>query len=134
MKILKFGLRKPSADSGLKSSHNTFGSDPGCFLTTACLRAKALPDNCDELEALRNFRDNYLAQMNNGKDEIEEYYRIAPSIVSEIDKLPDAQNIWENIYSELVERCLQMIKGKSFFEAYLYYKAYTLELLFDYCA
>ena len=33
-------------------------NDSGCFLTTACIRAKGLPDDCMELQTLRAYRDD----------------------------------------------------------------------------
>ena len=32
----------------------------GCYLTSACMYSKGLPDDCYELETLRNFRDTWL--------------------------------------------------------------------------
>lgn len=37
-------------------------SSGGCFLTSACVKSKGLPDNCYELTRLRWFRDNILAK------------------------------------------------------------------------
>lgn len=50
----------------------------GCFLTSACVEAKGLPDDCSELSVLRHFRDSYLAGIEEGKAEICEYYHVAP--------------------------------------------------------
>jgi len=73
----------------------------GCFLTSACCRYKGLPDDCAELTALRAFRDGYLMQSEEGKQLVEEYYRIAPAIVEEIDKRTDKDAIYERIYSAI---------------------------------
>ena len=55
-----------------------------CFLTTACTLHAGLPDDCEELTVLRNFRDGYIARLPGGSALISEYYRIAPGIVREI--------------------------------------------------
>lgn len=41
-------------DSKSSSSNN---NSSGCYLTSACVNAKGLPDDCEELTVLRNFRD-----------------------------------------------------------------------------
>lgn len=35
-------------------------STSGCYLTSACTKARGLPDNCEELTILRKFRDEWL--------------------------------------------------------------------------
>jgi hypothetical protein len=56
-----------------------------CFITTAVCRDSMKPDDCYELEALRNYRDNWLAHSPGGGELIREYYRIAPFIVTAMD-------------------------------------------------
>ena len=53
----------------------------GCFLTSACVEAKGLPDDCRELTVLRNFRDTYLKASADGQRDVCEYYHVAPMIV-----------------------------------------------------
>ena len=38
------------------------GGKKGCFITTACTEHMQLPDNCEILEKLRKYRDNYLCR------------------------------------------------------------------------
>lgn len=104
------------------------GDDPLCFLTTACIRAKALPDDCDELRTLRAFRDGYLRSLPEGEDEIKEYYRIAPRIVADVSALPDAQERWVALYGSLVLPCVRwIIEGKNE-EAHRLYRQTVLNL------
>lgn len=100
----------------------------GCFLTTACVAARGLPDTCAELQMLRAFRDGVLAHMPDGQDEITEYYRIAPDIVAAINQREDAKQIWDRVYEELVVPCVRMIHEGKDEEAHRLYKAYTLSL------
>ena len=60
-----------------------------CFITTAVCQSRGLPDDCAELTAFRAFRDGYLRACPDGEALIEEYYRIAPGIVSCIDVCSD---------------------------------------------
>lgn len=117
----KYGSRYTGSDS---SGH----SDSGCFLTTACIAAENLPDDCDELQTLRNYRDYYLKNRENGQQDIQEYYETAPQIVKSIDELPDRIEIWKSLYENMVVPCVQLIKEKKNEEAYKLYKEATLDL------
>ena len=43
------------------------GNSSGCYLTSACIFAKGLKDDCHELTTLRQFRDQWLAKTTKGK-------------------------------------------------------------------
>jgi len=88
-----------SAPVGTTSSSNASG---GCFLTTACCEWRGLPDDCDELTTLRNFRDSYVP-----KSKVDEYYRIAPTIV---EKVRGNKEALEFIY-QTVKRCVTLVKA-----------------------
>lgn len=77
------------------------GGSGGCFLTTACCQYKGLPDDCYELTTLRNFRDTYLKTTEAGNALVEEYYRIAPSIVDKIMESPNKVGLLEDIYTQV---------------------------------
>lgn len=79
------------------------GSSGGCFITTACVEASGLPDNCIELETMRYLRDEYLARSEEGKRMINEYYEIAPSIVTAIRTRENSNEIFNNIFNEIGE-------------------------------
>ena len=58
-------------------------------------------DNCYELTVLRWFRDNFVS-----KEDIELYYNVAPTIVKNIDALDNNEQIYNYIYSHIVEPCV----------------------------
>lgn len=104
-------------------------SDSGyCYLTTACVTAKNLPDNCHELETLRHFRDNWLAKQEGGQCEIKEYYIIAPKIVTSINANENAREIWERLYRNLVLPCVSYIENGENEKAHKLYRETTLIL------
>ena len=72
-----------------------------CFITTACVEAAGLPDNCTELETMRYFRDGYLAKCDEGKRMIEEYYEIAPRIVEKIKREENSDEVFSDIFTEI---------------------------------
>lgn len=119
------GLNPERYSHGDSGSSNNSG---GCFLTTACTAARGLPDDCYELETLRGFRDNWLKKRKGGGTPIQEYYEIAPRIVEKINALPDADEIWERIYCELVVPCVELIDEGEYDAAFKHYQDYTLRL------
>ena len=99
-------------------------SSGGCFLTSACVIAKNLPDNCHELEVLRTFRDSFVLGLESGPDDVKHYYSVAPKIVDAINRLEDATTIWTQIFNELVTKCVGLIDEGQYIQAYDFYKHY----------
>lgn len=66
----------------------------GCFITTAICRDAELPDDCDELQTLRKFRDTVMYDDPELRPLISQYYEIAPGIVSAIEARDDADKCW----------------------------------------
>lgn len=93
----------------------------GCFITTAICEAENKPDNCDELETLRNWRDNVLAKMDGGKSLIDHYYHIAPFIVDQINIRDDAKEIWSLLRTVYLYPAIKAInEGRHCDALYLY--------------
>ena len=107
-------------------------SSGGCFLTSACVEAKDLPDDCYELTTLRKFRDEYLANLECGKCEIAHYYHIAPTIVEKIQERKNSTEMFEKIYSEMVVPCVKMIEECNLSGAHSLYREKVQELQVQY--
>lgn len=103
-------------------------SSDGCYLTSACVEAMGLPDDCYELTVLRGFRDSYLKSIPGGKEEICEYYHVAPAIVAAIDRKNDRLDILRRIYQNMVLPCVRMIEEKQFEQAHALYREQTVRL------
>lgn len=121
------GEYKPPRDSDSKDAYDSGHSSSsdkgsgGCFITTATLVSIGKPDNCDELNTFRNFRDNWLANQSDGQKLISEYYSIAPRIVEAINSQNDSNKIYNNIWNESLVHCFNFIKNKSNKEAKVVY-------------
>ena len=122
----RYFIRNDSSGSAGKNSKDTDAG--GCFLTTACVRSKGLPDDCEELTILRHFRDSYLLSRENGRSDIAHYYSSAPKITIRINELPNAEQIWNELYDSLVVPCVHLIRQGRNDEAYTKYKSITEEL------
>lgn len=100
-------------------------TDIKCYLTTACMNyfQENFDDNCYELTVLRWFRDNYVT-----KEDIEHYYEIAPTIVEAINKEENADVIYNYIYDNIVDYCVEQIEFGNYNKAYSRYKNSVLIL------
>ena len=98
-----------------------------CYITTACTVANGLPDDCEELTVLRDFRDTYLLQKPNGKRLIEIYYEHSPYIVHCIRQCEDEEEILRILYG-IIKRCVQAIKRGNMEFAYHTYCFMVLKL------
>lgn len=87
-------------------------SGGGCFLTSACCEYMGLADDCKELTTLRNFRDTYLKPTQDGNALVEEYYKIAPSIVEKINAHSKKGEILKDIYTQVCKICDMIESGK----------------------
>mgnify|MGYP004458332171 FL=1 len=103
-------------------------SSGGCYLTTACVNTKNLPDDCRELTVLRSFRDGYLVNQPDGEAEVQEYYRTAPKIVEIIDHQNNRDEIYEDLYSNVISPCVELIEQGNNAEAYDKYKKMVKDL------
>ena len=95
----------------------------GCYLTTACMKhfKDHFDDNCYELTVLRWFRDNFVSQ-----EDIEHYYKTAPIIVEGIDTTENNDIIYDYIYDNVVDACVNAIEQGDYEFAYNRYKSSIL--------
>ena len=82
-----------------------------CFITTAVCEAEGKPDDCAELTAFRAFRDGYLKAQPDGAALIEEYYRIAPTIVMCIDVCGDRTERYAAIRAQYLQPCYDALQA-----------------------
>lgn len=94
------------------SSNSSHGS--WCFITTAVCECLGKPDDCYELMTLRNYRDTWLANSEGGRELIEEYYRIAPMIVSRIKSSARYMEHCLFLLEEYINPCIEMIENKKY--------------------
>jgi uncharacterized protein YjbI with pentapeptide repeats len=84
----------------------------GCYLTTACVEAMLLPDDCHELQMLRKFRDGYVSEIPSGQFMINEYYEIAPKIIDAIYATGKSSAIFRKLYSDIQDIVSLIEDGK----------------------
>lgn len=82
-----------------------------CYITTAVCESIGKPDNCSELNLLRNYRDNYLKEQSDGMEIVKEYYDIAPTIVKRINKDRDPSGTYLSIWEKYLMPCIEFIEN-----------------------
>lgn len=85
------------------------GGGDGCFITTACLTARGLGDDCEQLETFRSFRDSYVRALPDGERIIEEYYRNAPRVVAAIEHSSDRRQTYQRLYEQEIGGVLELL-------------------------
>ena len=100
-------------------------TDVKCYLTSACMKyfQEKFDDNCYELTVLRWFRDNFVS-----KEDIQHYYEVAPIIVETINKEEKSDIIYDYIYDNIVDYCVEQIEQGNYEAAYNRYKNSVLVL------
>jgi hypothetical protein len=99
----------------------------GCFISTACVARKGLPDDCYELQVLRKFRDEFVIPRINGQELISKYYNVAPLIVQQINKQNNAGNIYDQLFIE-IKKAVSLIEHKMYQSAFELYCRLVEEL------
>lgn len=95
-------------------SQSKSSSSSGCFITSAVCHTFGKPDDCYELTMFRKFRDTWLSKQSEGPALIQEYYKIAPSIVEHIDQQTSSKEIYNSIWSAYLAPCLHYIENQQF--------------------
>lgn len=102
-----------------------------CFLTTACVQWRGLPDDCQELTVLREFRDGYLQGTASGDRLITTYYQIAPQLVERIETSDNPGLTLEWIYG-IVCQCVTAINQDNPEQALHLYRAMVNQLITEF--
>lgn len=95
-------------------SDGSGGGGGGCFISSACVEYRQMTDDCYELQVLRQFRDNMVATDESMRDLVLDYYRKAPSIVKRIKQSENPDEIWAELYDDLVLKCVSLIEEEDF--------------------
>lgn len=93
-----------------------------CFITTAVCDYLGRPDDCYELNTLRDYRDNWLRHQPDGAELIVEYYNSAPLLVSLLYQSPHYSEYCQLLWTDYLKPCLALIQKGKFEECKDLYK------------
>ncbi|MCM1009082.1 MAG: hypothetical protein NC485_14435 [Ruminococcus flavefaciens] len=120
--------------SGSDYSSNDDNSGGGCYISTACIKAKGFSDDCFELSILRKYRDKLVEEDTEIRRVVKEYYNAAPKLIAVINRQPDKQRIYEYIYDNLVVLSIKYLIEEDYQRAVAQYRKIYEELKKKYCA
>lgn len=129
--MLKYpaSFSEPLADCLLKTWNSAFKTSVGkatydmieggfhkklCYITTAVCLSLGKGMDCRELQILKDYRDQYLEKTPEGHALVEEYYDIAPTIVKRMEKEPDSERIYKELYRDYLMPCMQEIEKQEY--------------------
>ena len=99
----------------------------GCLLSSACVAARGLPDDCDELTTLRKFRRDHLEGTPRGDAILLEYKEIGSKILQWIDETDARKILFDDLYQRLVIGTVNLIRNEQFEEAISHYQTIVRE-------
>ena len=99
-----------------------------CYITTAVCESRQKTDDCYELSLLRDFRDNYLLQSEEGGEMVHAYYDVGPTIVKHIGRRKDAAQIYEGIWQQYLSPCIRLIETNRREECVELYRSMVYDL------
>lgn len=116
------------SDSGWSNSAGNWGDSgsggSGCFITTACVEHQGLSDDCLELQTLRKYRDILVAEDDEFRSKVLEYYREAPLIIQEIEKTEERSEVYDELYRGMIKPCVTLLDEGKVEEAKALYLGY----------
>lgn len=99
-----------------------------CYITTAVCEGLNKGRDCEELQLLKQYRDEYLAGTEEGDALITEYYDIAPTIVKRMEKEADRDEKYRYLWEHYIRDCVSMIRAERFEECRNTYEHMVEEL------
>ena len=94
----------------------------GCYITTIVCEILGYPDDCDVLNTLRGFRDNYLKKNSEYLGLLLEYDYVGPVIAQKIRDEKNNFLLCEGLYDYFLIPCVDAIKNELYIEAVTIYK------------
>ena len=82
-----------------------------CYITSAVCRIQGKADDCYELTAFRRFRDQVMLRSENGRALVEEYYHLAPAIVTSVGLCQDETAVYDSVYQNYLLPCLALLES-----------------------
>ena len=101
-------------------------------MTTAVCRGLQTQQECKEILLMKQFRDGYFAGSEEGKQLIEEYYDIAPTIVKRIAREADPEEKYRYLWNTYIRKCVDHIEEEQNEQCSRLYKSMMAELKAEY--
>jgi len=114
------------------SNTTSYSSVIDCYLTTAMCNILGYEDDCEVLETLRSFRDNYMKKKPECLPLLEDYSTVGPIIASKLDTDEDRVLKANIMLYFFIEPAINCIKNNDYDSAIEIYKNMTINLMETY--
>lgn len=101
----------------------------GCYITTVICEILGLDDNCDYMQVLRHFRNNYLQKNPNTLGLLVEYDVIGPVIADHLRHDAKKEEIACNLMHQYIIPCVMEISDEKYGDATITYSSMTKNLI-----
>lgn len=81
-----------------------------CFVTTAVCCGLHRPQDCKEIQLMKQYRDEYLFRQEDGQALIREYYDIAPTIVKRIAREAVPEEKYLYLWNHYISKCVTYVE------------------------
>lgn len=134
---------EPFADCLVQSWNEAFGTTIGkasfddinkgfrrklCYVTTAICENLGKGPDCYELKTLKDYRDQYMEKTPEGHALVDEYYDIAPTIVKRMERQPNRDQLYKELYEQYLVPCIHEIEAGKYEECCKRYEEMVLDL------
>lgn len=100
-----------------------------CYLTTCMCNILGKEDNCNTLNTLRAFRDNYMKQDPKYDVILEDYRKVGPIISGRIEDDENSYEIATIMKNNYIDEAIEFINEEKYNDAVNIYLAMTVDLL-----
>lgn len=125
-------MYRKTSNYSTRTKSTRSSDDDSCFITTAVCRALQKGDDCEELMAMRHFRDDARAADPLLQEMIGEYYRVAPAIIQRIQASGQADEVYEQLWTDDLCPVLRHLHRREYHQAALGYIAMVERLSHQY--
>lgn len=105
---------KPITELGICLAIKKSTSSSGCFITTAVCENLGKKDNCNELQILRKFRDEYLLNTSENRTLVEDYYKISPKLIQNINSSKNKMLLSKYLLDNYINVVIDDIKNEEY--------------------
>jgi hypothetical protein len=101
---------------------HSWSSGGKCFISTAACEIMGLDDYGPVLQTLRDYRDGWMSETEEGRKLVEEYYEMAPKVVEALNNMENPIPLYANLYDNYIIKAKLEIDDKKYSEALITYK------------
>ncbi len=96
-----------------ENGHINTKQEGDCFISTIICNKLKKDDNCVELNTLRQYRDNYIKNLDGGENLLSEYKAISKELAPKLEKITNNE-YFQSIYNKHIIKILSNIDSSKY--------------------